>query len=146
MTGTYFGGRSILREHRTKQHRERATSGSRWKENDLIFPSSVGTPQSPSNLLKSFKSVLNHAGLPVIRFHDLHHTAASLMLNQVVPPFVVSKILGHSEPSTTMDIYGHLIPVMHEGIGNLMDELLTPIPVEMGEKSIISSTIYRNNQ
>ena len=136
----------ILREHRTKQHHERATSGSRWQENDLIFPSSVGTPQSPSNLLNSFKSVLKQAGLPIIRFHDLRHTAASLMLNQGVPPFVVSKILGHSKPSTTMDIYGHLIPVMHEGIGNLMDELLTPIPVEMGDKSIISSTNYRNYQ
>ena len=43
----------ILREHRTKQHHEKATSGSRWQENDLIFPSSVGTPQSPSNLLNS---------------------------------------------------------------------------------------------
>jgi integrase len=85
--------------------------------------------------LKSFKSVLKQSGLPIIRFHDLRHTAASLMLNQGVPPFVVSKILGHSKPSTTMDIYGHLIPVMHEGIGNLMDEMLTPIPVQMGEVS-----------
>jgi hypothetical protein len=38
-----------------------------------------------------------------------------------------------------MDIYGHLIPVMHEGVGNLMDDLLTPIPVEMGDKSLISN-------
>ena len=136
----------ILREHRTKQHHERATSENRWQENDLIFPSSVGTPQSPSNLLQAFKSILKHAGLPIIRFHDLRHTAASLMLNQGVPPFVVSKILGHSKPSTTMDIYGHLIPVMHEGVGNLMDDLLTPIPVEMGDKSIFSSTNYRNYQ
>ena len=58
---------------------------------------------------------------------------------QGVPLFVVSKILGHSKPSTTMDIYDHLIPVMHEGIGNLMDELLTPIPVDLGDKPLIST-------
>jgi integrase len=125
----------ILREHKAKQQHEREIVGDQWQDYDLIFPSSVGTPQSPSNLLKSFKSVLKQSGLPIIRFHDLRHTAASLMLNQGVPPFVVSKILGHSKPSTTMDIYGHLIPVMHEGIGNLMDEMLTPIPVQMGEVS-----------
>ena len=55
------------------------------------------------------------------------------MLNSNVPAFVVSKILGHSKPSTTLDIYGHLIPVMHQEVGNLMDELLTPIEVKMGE-------------
>jgi len=135
----------ILRDHRTKQQHERETAGNRWQEFDLIFPSSVGTPQSPSNLLGSFKSILKHSGLPVIRFHDLRHTAASLMFNQGVPPFVVSKILGHSKPSTTMDIYGHLIPIMHEGVGNLMDDMLTPIPVEMGDKPLISVTHDRNS-
>jgi integrase len=136
----------ILREHRTKQQFERDLAGTQWQDYDLIFPSSIGTPQSPSNLLRSFKSILKGAGLPVIRFHDLRHTAASLMLNQGVPAFVVSKILGHSKASTTMDIYGHLIPAMHEEVGNLMDELLTPIPIEMGDKSLISSTHDRNNR
>ena len=135
----------ILREHRTKQQFESDLAGNQWQDYDLIFPSSIGTPQSPSNLLKTFKSILKCAGLPVIRFHDLRHTAASLMLNQGVPPFVVSKILGHSKASTTMDIYGHLIPLMHEGVGNLMDELLTPIPVEMGDKPLISTTRDRNS-
>jgi integrase len=82
---------------------------------------------------------------PIIRFHDLRHTAASLMLNRGVPGFVVSRILGHSKPSTTMDIYGHLIPAMHEGLGNLMDELLTPIQVEMGDTTIVSAEHIRKN-
>ena len=63
----------------------------------------------------------------------LCHTAASIMLNHNVPPLVVSKILGHSKPSTTLDIYGHLIPIMQDGVADLMDELITPVPVEMGE-------------
>ena len=74
-----------------------------------------------------------------IRFHDLRHTAASLMLNHGVPALVVSKILGHSKPSTTLDIYGHVIPVMQDSVASLMDDLLTPIPVNMGEPVDIES-------
>jgi len=58
----------VLREHRTNQTLEREAAGSQWREFDLIFPSSVGTPQSPSNLLKVFMSILKLPGLPVIRF------------------------------------------------------------------------------
>ena len=123
----------ILRQHWEKQQLEKALAGERWQDLDLIFPTRWGTTQCPSNVLKEFKAVLHAAGLRKIRFHDLRHTAASLMLNSNVPAFVVSKILGHSKPSTTLDIYGHLIPVMHQEVGNLMDELLTPIEVKMGE-------------
>jgi integrase len=69
------------------------------------------------------------ADVPVIRFHDLRHTAASLMLNQGVPIFKVSKILGHARPSITSDIYGHLVPGSMDGIGDMMDELIAPISV-----------------
>ena len=78
----------VLREHRSNLQFERDLAGNKWQDYDLIFPSSVGTPQSPSNLLKAFKSTLKCAGLPVIRFHDLRHTAASLMLNQGVPLYI----------------------------------------------------------
>lgn len=124
-----------LREHRSKQEIKKALAADRWQDEDLIFPSSIGTPQSPSNLLKEFKVLLEVSGLPKIRFHDLRHTAASLMLNNGIPALVVSKVLGHSKPSTTLDIYGHLIPIMQEEVANLMDDLVTPILVEMGEKA-----------
>ena len=62
-------------------------------------------------------------------------TAASLMLNHGVPVIVVSKILGHAKPSTTMDIYGHLINEMQEEAARIMDELVTPIQVELRETS-----------
>jgi integrase len=47
----------------------------------------------------------------------------------------VSKVLGHSKPSTTLDIYGHLIPVYQDEVARLMDELVTPIPVKLGEQA-----------
>jgi hypothetical protein len=56
------------------------------------------------------------------------------MLNRGIPVYVVSRILGHSKASTTLDIYGHLIPVMHEGIGDMIDGWLTPVPIDMGER------------
>jgi integrase len=122
-----------LRRHMAQQQLEKAFAGERWENFDLIFPSRVGTPQSQSNLLKEFKVLLKEAGVKKIRFHDLRHTAASLMLNHGIAILIVSKMLGHSKPSTTLDIYGHLIPTMQEGVASLMDELVTPIPVKMGE-------------
>ena len=97
------------------------------------FPSFVGTSQHPSNLRIDFNRTLEAAGLPKIRFHDLRHTAASLMQNHGVPVIVVSKILGHAKPSTTMDIYGHLIHEMQEEAARIMDELVTPIRLEISE-------------
>ena len=123
----------ILREHLERQKLLKGVIGKRWQEQGLLFPSKFGTPKSAANLQKQYKALLERAGLPVIRFHNLRHTAASLMLNRGVPPFIVSRILGHSKPSTTMDIYGHLIPIASEGVGDMMDELVTPIPVDMGE-------------
>jgi hypothetical protein len=68
--------------------------------------------------------------LPEIRFHDLRHTAASLMLNNGIPVIVVSRRLGHARPSITLDVYGYLIPSKQQEAAEKMDELLTPISVE----------------
>ena len=65
--------------------------------------------------------------MPGIRFHKLRHTAASLMFNHGIPVIGVSKILGDSKPSITMDIYCHLNNKMQEGATRLMDELVTPV-------------------
>ena len=70
-----------LREHLEWQQSERAAAGERWMDNDLIFPSKSGMLLDASNLRLEFARVLQQAGLPKIRFHDLRHTAASLMLN-----------------------------------------------------------------
>jgi integrase len=79
------GTLQVLREHRERQIAQMAIAGERWQDHDLIFPSTVGTPLHPSNLRIDFNRTLEAAGLPKIRFHDLRHTAASLMLNHGVP-------------------------------------------------------------
>lgn len=114
--------------HRRRQDIER--EGDRWEEHGLVFPSSVGTPTGQRNLIRSFKRLLKKAGLPDIRFHDLRHTAATLMLLNGIPLIVVSRRLGHSKPSVTLDIYGHYLPGMQAEAAVMMDELVTPVAAE----------------
>ena len=120
-----------LRQQVERQRIEKELAGERWKENGLIFASSVGTPTDLRNLLREFKEALVKAGLPDIRFHDLRHTAASIMLKHNIPVFTVSRVLGHAKPSITLDIYAHMIPGMQDEVARLMDEVITPIPVNM---------------
>ena len=85
----------------------------------------------PRNLFRHFKGVLVKAGLPEIRFHDLRHTAATLMLQQGVHPKVVQERLGHSSISLTLDTYSHVIPSMQQEAAEKMDEILTPVAVRL---------------
>jgi integrase len=116
----------VLRKHKEQQEQSKTRQGERWQENELIFPSSVGTPFNPSNLRIDFNRTLARAGLSKIRFHDLRHTAASLLINHNVPVIVVSKMLGHSKPSITLDIYGHLYHEMEGEAAEIMDKLVAP--------------------
>jgi integrase len=110
--------------HRLRLHKER-------QDNDLIFPCTTGAPCDPSNLRKDFIRVLKEAGLPLLPFHDLRHTAASLMLNHGIPLIVVSRRLGHAKASTTLDIYGHLLHEMQNEAARLIDEIVTPQPIDL---------------
>ncbi len=123
----------VLRDHRQQQYLEMQSVGDDWQDNDLVFPSTIGTPYNRSNLRKRFKLILDEAGLPEIRFHDLRHTAATLMLNHGIPVIVVSRRLGHARPSITLDIYGHLIPDKQKEVALLMNQLLTPIQIEISK-------------
>jgi integrase len=114
-----------------RQRLERLEAGNRWEENDLIFPSIIGTPLDQYNLLKRFKRFIQSVGLPEIRFHDLRHTAASLMLNHGIPAIVVARRLGHSKVSITLDTYGHLLPEIQSAAADLMDDLISPVEVDL---------------
>jgi integrase len=114
-----------VRKSNENQEFERA--GEDWEEHNMIFPSLRGTPTDQSNILSYFKRILNEAGLPDMRFHDLRHTAATLMLLNGTPLIIVSRRLGHSKPSVTLDIYGHYLPGMQAEVASLMDDLVTPI-------------------
>ena len=102
----------------------------------MVFTTKNRTPIHYRNLLRDFQILLRKAGLPVIRFHDLRHTAASLMLNYGIPVIVVSQRLGHARASITLDVYGHLIPVMQAEAAEMIGNLITPVAVQLSEAEI----------
>jgi integrase len=100
----------ILRAHEKNQAEERRVCGPAWKDRlDLVFVSETGAPIHVLCLRAHFKQSLHRAGLPSMRFHDLRHTAATLMLADGVPIVTVSKILGHSSAAVTATIYAHAL-------------------------------------
>ena len=113
---------TVLKEH--KRYLEQEAINDYWHDEGFVFPSSVGTAIDPSNLLKQFRELLEIAELPRIRFHDLRHTAASLMLNNGVDVLVASQRLGHAHPSITLDVYGHLMPSMQSRAAEIIDSLI----------------------
>jgi integrase len=134
-TKTAYSRRSIaltptalaaLREHRVKQDEECQALGPAWKNAlDLVFPNRYGGIMIPHNLAKrSFKRHLATTGLSdEIRFHDLRHTAATLMLSRGVHPKVVSEILGHADISITLRIYAHVTPHMQQAAVDVMEHV-----------------------
>jgi integrase len=112
----------------------RGIAGDRWKENDLIFPSTVGNPRQGYDVSKSFKRLASDAGLPTIRFHDIRHTAASIMLLHGEPPVRVAGILGQSV-AVLLDTYAHYIPDDQTRAAMLMDEITTPVIVDLSDSS-----------
>jgi integrase len=125
-----------LRGHIAIQDQERKDAGKLWLENDLIFASSIGTPMDPSNLYHLFKKLLKDLGLPDLRFHDLRHTAATLMLKQGIHPKIVQERLGHSDISMTLNTYSHVLPTMQDEAAEKMDEILNIIEVSDQLKKI----------
>lgn len=94
------------------------------KDSVFVFATRAGQPVDGRNLNRWFEEAVARAGVPRIRFHDLRHSAASLMLAQGVPPRTVQGILGHSTMAMTMNIYGHVSAGSSRDAANVMEEAL----------------------
>jgi integrase len=115
-----------LKRHLERQLGEIDRIGSLWSENGLIFASEKGEPINRHNLTRrSFKPLLKRAGLPQIRFHDLRHTCATLLLTRNVNVKIVSEMLGHSTIAITLDTYSHVLPNMRDQAAAAMEEALS---------------------
>lgn len=114
-----------LKAHHDAQAFERRQAGSAWQESGLVFVSRSGTALDARNLTREFKLHLKAAGLPgTIRFYDLRHAAASLLLADGVPVTAVSAMLGHALTSTTLNVYAHVLPGAERVTADAMDRLL----------------------
>ncbi|MDP9373215.1 MAG: site-specific integrase [Chloroflexota bacterium] len=118
---------AVLRAHRVRQLEERLAMGERWHEQGLVFPSTVGTPLEPRNVTRHYKQLLKRASLPDVRFHDLRHSCATLLVAQGVHPRLVMEYLGHSQISLTMNTYAHVLPEAQREVASLMDTLFPAI-------------------
>jgi integrase len=98
-----------LERRKQRQQYERSFAGDAWTVSDLVFTSTKGTPLNPQNFYTRYKLILKEAGLEGHTFHDLRHSAATLLARRGVPPRVAMEILGHSNISTTMNIYTHVM-------------------------------------
>lgn len=114
---------AILQGHRKRQLEERLFAGAEWHEHDLFFPSLTGTPHDPDNLSREFHRILTESGVQRIRFHDLRHTAATLMLSQGTHPKIVQERLGHASINLTLDTYSHVLPNMQDQAADAIDRL-----------------------
>jgi integrase len=117
-------------------------------EHDLVFPNNEGNPMDAANLIhRGFEPAVRRAGLRKIRFHDLRHTAASLLLANGVDVVAVSRLLGHSSPIVTLSIYSHAIPKARAGLTDRLANLFGSKPVadwsesdqptEVGERKLL---------
>ena len=101
----------------------RAKAGALWRETGIVFCNIYGGYLESSNLHDDFKRLLEKAELPNIRFHDLRHSAATILLGMGVHPKIVQELLGHSNISMTMDIYSHVLPSMQQETMDKLDDL-----------------------
>ncbi|MFC2068381.1 tyrosine-type recombinase/integrase [Chloroflexota bacterium] len=106
----------------------------------LVFGTLEGKPFNPSVLSHDFGRMVKRIGLEGVRFHDLRHTFASLMLLRGAKPKVISEALGHASVAFTMDIYSHIIEGMQEDAMALLDEVL-PSGVPQGNNAKITPNL-----
>jgi integrase len=125
-----------LRRRQVEQGRERQSAAECWLEHDLLFTDEIGRSVEPTGFLKrTFHPLLKAAGLPKIRFHDLRHSVATVLLSDpTVHPASVSALLGHAQISTTLDVYSHVMTGLADRAVESLDR-----QINMGSEKVMSS-------
>lgn len=99
---------AVLHRQQALTAKHQMAAAHRWQENDLVFPTTIGTFADGPTVKRALKTLLEAAGLPKQRFHDLRHATASLQLAEGADPIDVKELLGHSRISLTANTYGHM--------------------------------------
>lgn len=115
---------AALRAHRDRQAFERQRAGALWEEHDLVFCNAHGRGLYASTMRYLMQTVCAAARLPYLRFHDLRHLCATLLIAQGVPMNMVKELLGHADVRTTLAIYAHVTPELRQQTALEMDALL----------------------
>lgn len=114
-----------LRARKARQAEERLFAGPKWSATwDLVFTTGSGRPIRKGNLITTWHRLLERAGIPRMRFHDLRHGAATLLLQKKRTLREVQEILGHASSRTTADVYAHIVPDAKREAADVMDDVL----------------------
>ena len=118
--------RRAVEAHKVSQNAERLKIGDLWEDNGLVFCTYGGKPLHFRNFATaSFKPLLKRAALPDIRFQDLGHTCATLLLSRGHHPKLVQELLGHASVALTLDRYSHVLPGMGDQTAAAMEAALS---------------------
>jgi integrase len=115
--------RSFLERQRRIQTEWKDELGEAWQDSDLVVTRRDGSPVNPDSLSSAWRRLLRRHGLPPVRFHDLRHAHATLMLLEGVHPKVVSERLGHASVGITLDTYSHVLPSLQSQAVEAFDRL-----------------------
>jgi len=126
----------LLREHKAKQELDRMLLGKLLSPMDLVFSHLDSRPLRPNTVSRAFERLARSLGFKGIRFHDLRHAHATLMLKQGIHPKIVSERLGHSSVAITLDIYSHVLPGLQESAARKFDEGLQDASIEIPETGV----------
>ncbi len=120
-----------LKLHREQQQREREAADTSWQPSEHVFTTTRGGPIDPTNLSRAFNTLLRKAGLRRIRFHDLRHSTATLLLEQGVELVVIKELLGHAHIGVTATVYAHVrLRLQRDAIDTLDAALGSPESTE----------------
>lgn len=116
---------SLLRKHKAEQNELKLSLGGAYEDKDFVFAKDSGHPTQMNNFgQRSFKDLIEKAGVKKIRFHDLRHTSATLLMEGETHPKVVQERLGHSNIAMTLDRYSHVTPTMQKSAAQLLGNAL----------------------
>ena len=132
------GTLATLKRHRTRQAEEQLHLGETWQDQGLMFANTwqlrnvaPGSPIRVSTVSRQFHMLADHAGMHGVRFHDLRHAHATIMLRAGVPVHVVAARLGHSDPALTLRVYAHVLPGQQQDaaalVGAAIDKALAAL-------------------
>ncbi|MBN6187620.1 site-specific integrase [Aneurinibacillus sp. BA2021] len=116
-----------LKNHKLQQRKEKLQIGESYRDQDLVVASAYGNPMSPRGVTEHFKKLTVQADLPVIRFHDLRHTHATIMLKLGEHPKIVSERLGHSNIQMTLNLYSHVTPDMQKDASDRFEQAMNTL-------------------
>ncbi|MEC1725835.1 tyrosine-type recombinase/integrase [Schinkia azotoformans] len=114
-----------LKEEKLRIEKQKLKLGQSYEDNDLVICTREGKPIIPTNLVKAFKKDVKKVGLPIIRWHDLRHTHATMLIERNVNPKIIQERLGHSRIGVTLDIYSHVLPSMQREAVAQLDSVIS---------------------